>query len=126
MGREYSLIKCKRSHETWLKIRTETNKLGKKKRSYNLETNFVTWRTFTRMRSKLMQKIENTLTIPHDFHDFVEALGFRTVVNMSEMIEAGQVCRNADVPVFISSGTNHFQQSKEDALLSVNSFTFCS
>ena len=40
------------------------------------------------------------------------------------MIEAGQVWRNADVPVFISSDTNHFQESKEDTLLYANSFTF--
>ena len=51
-------IESWRSHETWLKIRAENNKLAKKKRCYNAETKFVTWRTFIKMWKKIMRKQE--------------------------------------------------------------------
>ena len=47
------------------------------------------------------------MLFPQYFHDFDEVLGYRAVVNMLKMIEAGQACRNADVPVFTSSDTTH-------------------
>ena len=110
-------IESWRSHETWLKIRAENNKLGKEKTVLQCRNKIRNSKDIYKNVKENNAKTGSSPTFPQYFHDFDEILGCRSVVNMPEIIEVGQVCRSADVPVFTSSDTNYCQQSKEDGLL---------
>ena len=69
-----------------------------------------------------MQKQDVLIRAPQYVHDFDDVIGCGAVVNILEMIEVGQVCRNTDLHVstptcFTTLFINYCQQSKEDDLL---------
>ena len=113
------LIESSRSHETWLKIRAEINKLRKGKTVIQCRNKICNLKDIYKNAKENNAQTGISPTFPQYFHDFDEVLGCRAVVNMQETIEVGQVCRSADVPVFTSSDTKHCQKSKEDG-------SFCS
>ena len=108
------LIEFSRSHETWLKITAEIDKLGKQKTVLQCRSKIRNLKDIYKNAKGNNAKTGSSPTFPQYFHHFDEVPSCRAVVNMPEMIEAGQVFCNADVPVFTSSDTNHCQQSKED------------
>ena len=97
------LIGSSRSHETWLKIRAEINKLGEEKTVLQCRNQIHNLKDIYKNAKENNAKIGSSPMFPQYFHDFDEVLGCRAVVNMPEMIEVGHVFRTADVPMFTSS-----------------------
>ena len=94
-----------------MKVRTEINKLGKEITALQCKNKIRNLKDIYKNVKENNAKTGSSPTFPQYFHHFDEVLGCKAVVNMLEMTEAGQVCCNANVPVFTSSGTNRCQQS---------------
>ena len=97
------LIESSRSNETSLEIKTEINKSGKEKTVLQYRNKIRNLKDIYKNAKENNAKTGSSSMFPQYFHDFDEVLGGRAIVNMSEMIEVGQVCHRADVPVFTSS-----------------------
>ena len=79
------LIESSRSHETWLKIRGEINKLGKEKTVLQCRNKIRNLKDIYKNAKENNVKTGSS-SFPQYFHHFDEVPGCRAVVNMPEMI----------------------------------------
>ena len=96
------LVELGKSLETWLKIRTEINKLGKEKTVLLCIKKILNLKNIYKYAKENNAKTGSFPTFLQYFHNFDKVLGCRAVVIMLEMIEIGQVCLSADVSVLLS------------------------
>ena len=79
MERVLVLIESSGSHETWLKIRAEINKLGKEKKVLLCIKKIRNLKDIYKNAKENNAKTGSFPTFPQYFHDFDEVLGCRAV-----------------------------------------------
>ena len=110
-------VESRRSHEKWLRIRTEINKLDKQKTVLQCRNKICNLRDIYKNAKENNVKTESSPTFPQYFHHSEEVLGCRAAVNMPETIEAGQFAVMQMCLCLLPPDTNHCHQGKEDGLL---------